>query len=271
MGKALLFISPHLDDAILSCGSYMEQQSDQGHSILVATIFSKGNDNSNHNERRLHDKNSMKIVGATALHLNFTDAPFRNSSLCSFSSLLFHHESPHEKELVCQIEKAIDTLIKSKNVDECYFPLGVGGHVDHNLVYHAGLNISINRKCTCYFYEDAPYNTILHWTDIRKQHCLIKINPHKNTYCTLIKQNQQFINSYMTEEEDIQESELKYKKEIEALQKESNYVMQLKPHAEIESTPKKFKAMKEYKTEYDILLGSSPNLYNERIWRLSTI
>ncbi len=217
--KKILYISPHLDDVILSCGSTIAEQCKNGNLVTVATIFSSGNDKSNHSTRRENDINAIKKIGASHRHLCYIDAPFRSEKYFSFSTLLYYHDYPTELSLLNNIIKNIIQVIKSNSFDKCYFPLGIGGHIDHNLAFYTGLNILDLNVCECLFYEDFPYNQIGNWNNIRKQQCGIQFDNSDKQYKKLREQNLSFVTNYFKNSTDEADSEIKYKVEFEALQK----------------------------------------------------
>jgi len=253
--KKILYISPHLDDVILSCGSTIAKQCQKGNLVTVATIFSSGNDKSNHSTRRENDTNAVKKIGASHKHLGYIDAPFRSEKYFSFSTLLYYHDYPAEISLLNDIIKSIIQVIKRDNFDKCYFPLGVGGHIDHNLAFYAGLNILDLNVCECLFYEDFPYNQIKNWNNIRKQQCSIQFDNSDKQHIKLREQNLPFVTNYFMDSRDETDSEIKYKQEIEVLLRLKtlpafNIIQNCKEY-DIEN---KLKALQDYQTEFEILI-----------------
>src|SRR3984885_15905401 len=94
-GSPVIFVSPHLDDAVLSCGALLTQLA-RTNSVTVLTVFSSArppakwapsarNELRNHGAtdamsyfeaRRAEDMAALQEVGASWIHLGFTHAPF---------------------------------------------------------------------------------------------------------------------------------------------------------------------------------------------------
>ena len=142
-----LFLSPHLDDVVLSCPARVEGS----RAARVATLFSAGD--TGYAERRAEDARALARLGADGVHLGLLDAPFRRGARICFSTLLLERrEAP---AILAAVREAIAGLLKGLSPDFVYAPLGVGGHVDHRLVHEAARCEVPPRKLR--FYEDRPY------------------------------------------------------------------------------------------------------------------
>lgn len=129
----IIFISPHLDDAILSCGGLIAKFSKEKKKILIVTVFTEGINKKRKNE----DNEVCKALNVDYIHLGLTDVINRKNDL--------------------SWEKIKDKLIKRIEIQKngvLYFPLGIGGHMDHLLVRQVGVSFKKNRV---YFWEDYPY------------------------------------------------------------------------------------------------------------------
>lgn len=262
--KKILYISPHLDDVVLSCGSTIEKQCSEGYSVSVATLFSAGSSNSNHIIRRKNDIEALLVLGASHIHMGFTDAPFRSKIYNSFSSLLFHHKPSTETKLLNNIILDIRNIIEAGNYNLCYFPLGVGGHIDHNLAFQAGLKLLDTNISNCLFYEDMPYNSVQNWSNIRKHQCGIQYLSSEIIYTKLKNQNIYFINNYLVSPEDVILSENKYKHEYKCL---NNVILKpifnaIELKKEMYNTHK-LKALRKYETEFDFLFSNKKSKCTE--------
>ena len=175
-----IYLSPHYDDASLSCGGAIHQQAQAGQSVLVITIcaappqpdepFSPFAESLHHSwgnptdivaARQAEDRLSMEILGADYLRLNFTDCIYRgqpqqakwyyNNDPELFGSI-HPDDLPLSQNIAAtlleQVAVGADTMI--------YAPLGVGHHVDHQLV-HAVAWLLRQQGWTIAFYEDYPY------------------------------------------------------------------------------------------------------------------
>ena len=70
----IVVVSPHLDDAVLSCGGILALAARRRERSVVVTVFTEGAD---HERRRAEDREALAIVGAEPLHLRLLDAPDR--------------------------------------------------------------------------------------------------------------------------------------------------------------------------------------------------
>src|SRR6516165_8880252 len=134
----LLFISPHLDDVVLSCSGLIINERLAGKKILVATIFSKGDDTAerkrDYEKRYLEDRAAMEFLGSEYKWLDFPDAPVRNRIYDSFIGR--HLETvPSDFELVKEISARLVELWEETRPENIFFPLGVGSHIDHRLAF----------------------------------------------------------------------------------------------------------------------------------------
>lgn len=129
----IIFISPHIDDAILSCGGLIAKFSKEKKKILIVTVFTEGI-----NKKRKNEDNELcKLLNVDYIHLRLTDVVKRKNEL--------------------SWEKIKDKLIKRIEIQKnevLYFPLGIGEHIDHLLVRKVGESFKKNKV---YFWEDYPY------------------------------------------------------------------------------------------------------------------
>ena len=92
-----LFLSPHLDDAVLSCGGQIALLTGQGNSVHVVTVFAGdppksglsdfaiflhrewGGDRDPFVRRRTEDEQALRLLGASFTHLAHLDAIYRKA------------------------------------------------------------------------------------------------------------------------------------------------------------------------------------------------
>ena len=151
MAPLTLVLSPHLDDAVLSCSSLMASRRS-----LIATFFSAGD--ASYEFRRAEDLEAAKIIGAGTKHLGFRDAPFRSALYRSFLGIVAGHARPSIK-----VENAITLLLEEFHPELVLAPLGVGNHVDHRLLRDAATKLV--RPEQLLYYEDLPYAFVKHQID----------------------------------------------------------------------------------------------------------
>lgn len=145
----LLWVSPHLDDAVLSCAGHLLRARTAGFRVVVATVFSTGSPE--HAVRREEDRATLSAIGAEVVHLGFPDGPWRPGLELSYRSLVL--ESGVDPALAADVGHAVDALVRALQPSETCLPLGVGGHIDHRTVFEAHSAIT----GTLAFYEDRPY------------------------------------------------------------------------------------------------------------------
>jgi LmbE family N-acetylglucosaminyl deacetylase len=171
-----VFLSPHLDDAVLSCGGLICSQVLAGTRVLVLTIFAGeprlagfsplaaelhlrwGHTENPVAARRQEDRCAASLLGAEFLHLGYLDAIYRADD-AGFVYLsddgLFGSPHGSDEDLASKIAtslSSIDTLEQAT----LFAPLAVGNHVDHQLVRDAVLAArNLSRRAV--FYEDYPY------------------------------------------------------------------------------------------------------------------
>jgi LmbE family N-acetylglucosaminyl deacetylase len=151
-----LYLSPHLDDAVLSCAARIRQETAAGKGVVVATLFTEADDAREelYQRRRAEDVRAVKSLGAKALHCGLKDAPFRRSYYSSFRPIILgSHPGDDEDEKA--VRHVLDDLLRSCAPDRVFCPLGVGRHIDHRLAYQAAVAVRGFRRLI--FYEDRPY------------------------------------------------------------------------------------------------------------------
>jgi LmbE family N-acetylglucosaminyl deacetylase len=133
-----LYVSPHLDDVAFSCAASLLRRKER---VIVATVFTEGKGSA---VRRAEDRKALKEL--EAVHLGFLDAPDRLRIRPSFTSLVL--EPSVDRRLVQRIQRALRPLLQQ--ADTVFFPLGIGGHIDHRTVFEA-------HPPGAAFYEERPY------------------------------------------------------------------------------------------------------------------
>jgi LmbE family N-acetylglucosaminyl deacetylase len=148
-----IYLSPHLDDAVLSAGGLIYDQVQSGIPVEIWTIMSGYPPETEFSQfaqlqhymwgfpsakaaisaRREEDRRAASIVGARTVHFDFLDCIYRRGSngewLYSDISVPPH---PEDAALPDQIAEAILGRIQPDDVLVCQ--LAIGSHVDHVLV-----------------------------------------------------------------------------------------------------------------------------------------
>lgn len=170
-----IYLSPHLDDAALSCGGQIYQQTSAGQRVLIVSLTAGDPPHaalstyaqSLHDRwelisdavaaRRAEDIAACRILGADWLHWALPDCIYRfhpttGAPFYVSDADIFGEVHPVELALVAQLGEALRGLPLH---GQLVVPLTVGHHVDHLLTRQAAEQaVNANRLC---YYEDYPY------------------------------------------------------------------------------------------------------------------
>jgi LmbE family N-acetylglucosaminyl deacetylase len=155
-------ISPHLDDAALSCslllaanpGSYVTTIFAGGPSSVrplttwdrLARYFPDGADVVG--VRRGEDISASALVCARPIHLAYWDRQYRNNS--------YGYQGPAEEELPAAVTAELLSQRTQPPADYWMFPLGLG-HPDHRVAAEVGLMLAEREVGEFYLYAELPY------------------------------------------------------------------------------------------------------------------
>lgn len=175
-----LFLSPHLDDAALSCGGYIHALAQRGDPVAVHTVTAGDPTpplpdtpivRSLHarwqagehpiNTRRQEDIASLQVLGAGAIHTPHLDCVYRTHdgrALYPTESSIFESLHPDDP-LPAALEGEIPALMaRFPGMQAIIAPLGVGHHVDHQITRDWALSIKRHApQLALRFYEEYPY------------------------------------------------------------------------------------------------------------------
>lgn len=147
----ICIVSPHLDDAVLSCGIKIQRARAEGKRVIIANIFSKGTNSDN---RQAEEAKVAKAIGAEPYFLNELDAPDRDENFTTSQQIFFGPLADVDDSFINHIQNRLEDFFKTHDVEKAYFPLGAGNHIDHRIVHAAGRKIgSVKAR----YYEDRPY------------------------------------------------------------------------------------------------------------------
>jgi LmbE family N-acetylglucosaminyl deacetylase len=151
-----LYLSPHLDDAVLSCAARIRQETQGGQRVVVATLFTEADarQESLYRQRRAEDVRAVESLGAAAVHCGLRDAPFRRPYYSSFRAIVLGRD-PADAEDEAAVCRTLEDLLWSCVPERVFCPLGVGTHIDHRLTYQAAVAVRGFERLI--FYEDRPY------------------------------------------------------------------------------------------------------------------
>lgn len=163
----LVAISPHLDDAAFSVGGTLAAHVRDGGQATVVTCFT-GNVASPQGFalacqldkglpaevdymalRRAEDEAACAVIGATAVHLPFLEAPHRGYG--SAPELFATRRT--DDDMADRLAPTLATLLDRLQPDLLLGPLALGDHVDHWIVREA----LAETACEHLLWEDWPY------------------------------------------------------------------------------------------------------------------
>lgn len=171
---AHLFLAPHYDDVALSCGGTVAALADCGEDPVIITVFGGepsptdltafarwqherwGTDADDTVATRLaEDRAAATILGCETRILPFLDAIYRGDSYLS-DEALFGPLLPRDVPTIAEVGAAVEALLEREAEPTIYVPLGIGEHVDHQVVYRAGRALAA-AGWRVLAYDDFPY------------------------------------------------------------------------------------------------------------------
>jgi len=184
----VIFLSPHLDDAALSCGAYISMLVEQSIDVRVYTVFSGipkteelsqlakaihlegGLEGDAVLRRREEDRVAMQYLGVNFTYVDLLDCIYRTGpagrSRYQTKKDIFAVDPPLEvdADTLKYLVTYLCRVLKEVQPSELYVPLGIGHHIDHILVREA-LERSIVQSGSdnspdspdIIYYEDVPY------------------------------------------------------------------------------------------------------------------
>jgi len=171
----LIFLSPHPDDAVLSCGGWIAQLARNGERPIAITIF--GGDrpadvplsafaSSLHERwqlgadaparRRDEDRAACDCLGCYLIHLPFADAVYRVEPVTR--RYLYDSEEAifgevRDGEIIDRVAEAVQTRVRQVANARLAVPLTAGRHADHVITRLAAEQLTAD----LIYYEDYPY------------------------------------------------------------------------------------------------------------------
>lgn len=180
-----IYLSPHLDDVIWSCGGLIWEQKQQGVSSSIWTIFTGdpgegelslfaqilhqrwGIPENSVLQRRLEDERACARLSVEFRHFMFQDCIYRKApvyfDVAGSESLsgegylyptreaIFGDVHPSEADFFMEISRQISQLLNKEDV--LISPLVIGNHVDHQLTRKAAEHCGKVE----WYYADFPY------------------------------------------------------------------------------------------------------------------
>jgi LmbE family N-acetylglucosaminyl deacetylase len=168
-----IYLSPHFDDAVLSCGGLIWEQNRRGIPVEIWTVCGGdapmgplaplaqrchqewGTDGAEETLalRRREDREAARIVGAQVRHFSTPDCIYRRSPAGDplYPEELSAPLSPWDSDLDGKIAVELAGELELDDLLVC--PLAVGGHPDHLLTRRAAERLARPLR----YYADIPY------------------------------------------------------------------------------------------------------------------
>jgi LmbE family N-acetylglucosaminyl deacetylase len=175
-----IFLSPHFDDAVYSCGGTLGVQVSVGLRPLVITVFGGAPEsgttlssfamdvhrkmgfsqdiNAAIQARRKEDATALDLLGVDYLWLDYPDAIYRGipAYYTSNNQLIGGEVHPGDRWIDEELAELLVSLRKRLPDAVWYAPLAAGRHVDHQIVCSAADRLTqLGAKVN--LYEDIPY------------------------------------------------------------------------------------------------------------------
>ncbi len=175
--ERVVILSPHLDDAALSCGGLL--QALRGVPTLVVTLCS-GNPpplssadgrrtlpprrgHVSPRIRRAEDIAAMRAIDAAYVHLSFPDAIYRrnvHSGKLLYLNARERWVAPRADDAayIDELYRLLGRLCLDLGPILLLSPMGIGDHVDHQITARVAMRLA-EAGASLLFYEDFPYVT----------------------------------------------------------------------------------------------------------------
>jgi LmbE family N-acetylglucosaminyl deacetylase len=168
-----IYLSPHLDDAALCCGGAIARHANNGARVLVVTLCTGAPPpdgpfstlaQAEHrgwglapaeviSTRLREDDLALARLDADTYRAGMLDAIYRRPDVYNSRDALFGTPAPDDA-LLYSTRQLIAALHSRTPRATFYAPLGVGNHVDHQIVHVAARD---GAGAVVAFYEDFPY------------------------------------------------------------------------------------------------------------------
>jgi LmbE family N-acetylglucosaminyl deacetylase len=181
--RRIIVLSPHLDDAVLSCGGLVATAVMLDVPVTVVSIFTAppsrlpppplacwfhtrcGLADDAMHTRKLEDHAALASLGAELRHLDLEECMYRRGPagdpVYATEREVFAGTSAREPTLMAQLAERIRAIEEWGEADMVAAPLGIGGHVDHALTRDATLACRGSKSAadtrTYLLFEDVPY------------------------------------------------------------------------------------------------------------------
>ncbi len=172
-----IYLAPHLDDAVLSCGGQIYMQAQAGKTVLVVTVMAGDPPHESRTPfaqllhdrwqlpgeatagRRAEDAAACAALGADYWHWPVPDCIYRldsqtGAAFYASNDDIFGSVHASEAGLVDDLARQLAGLPAHVHL---FAPLTIGNHVDHQIVHSAAARLP---QQAIAYYEDYPYAAV---------------------------------------------------------------------------------------------------------------
>ncbi|NTW29252.1 MAG: phosphotransferase [Coriobacteriia bacterium] len=175
---AVIFVSPHLDDAALSCGGGIRRMVGTGAEVIVVTVCTAdtepgkplsalareshgqwGLGDTPFEQRRTEDFEAARLLGVRPVHLGMHDAIYRRDAAghTFYAKPICSPDADDAERFVAALRDRLGRVLDDYPEAPVFCPAGVGGHVDHELV-RRGVQAVCGEERIIY-YSEYPYSS----------------------------------------------------------------------------------------------------------------
>jgi len=180
-----IFLSPHLDDAVASCGGTIAKLVYEREDVLVVTVYTRQPDLKSlskkfhkyaiYDQRKKEDQNSLDKLSADYKWLDIDERAYRTPLVKKPTDVFKINLSEGLKQFIniSEIQAELEKIFEKDPKSKIYAPLGIGNHFDHVEVFLASLMYMVDNVLfdNFLFYLDS-YGMFS--TKMRKKHYLGK-------------------------------------------------------------------------------------------------
>lgn len=167
-----VFISPHIDDVVFSCGGILAQYCREGRCLVLSIFSDTGRSTA---ARKEEERTAAYRIG---FNFDFLDLPDNSRrELLGFlpcwryRTLAERRDGRWIKEMCSRVRMFLNSI----EAHRIFFPLGVGRHIDHQICFELAFLLEGFREIL--FYEDIPYT--LKPKCLTQRLCEVQINKQR--------------------------------------------------------------------------------------------
>jgi LmbE family N-acetylglucosaminyl deacetylase len=143
-----LFVSPHADDALLSCPGRIRAEVERGRRVLILALFEPAG-------RGEEAPESMRRLGVECVGAGLPSAPDRHTG--STPPTTGRGRSPEDEDVVIAAAHLLAEAASRMQAINIHAPLGLGPSIDHDLAYEAAVQAFADGEGrNLFLYEERP-------------------------------------------------------------------------------------------------------------------